>query len=575
MTEIFMKRIFVSTNLHFLIVLLIIFISIPTFLITGIFFFSENRDSLGWTVLATAISFLVFLFILFQLKTSIAEQVQYQRSNLHQVEKELANERKEHHEAAEALSKSELLFGQIWEISVDGMRLTDEQGKIIAVNDAFCHLVEMKKEELEGKLFPVIYSEKERPDALEMYEMDLQNNALKTHFEHARTLWNKKEVWFEFSNSFVEIDGSGRIVLSVINDITERKMSEIEIFKSEKRYRMLFNNGNDAVFVNHLTPDKKFGPFIEVNDIACYRLGYAREELQHMDLPSTIPDRYKSELETTLEKLLTDNHAIFEVMQMRKDKRQMPVEISAHLFEFDGKPTVLSIARDITQRKRVEARLKHSGNQLRKLSSRLQEIREEERTMIARELHDELGQVLTVLKIQVALCSNKLHTDQQDLREKIEYVSTMLDQMVETVQKISSKLRPGMLDELGLLSAIEWQSQEFQQRTGIICDISLPKVDIELEKEKSTAIFRIFQEALTNIARHANANKFSVILKQNANFITLEVTDNGNGIRKIQMEDPSSLGILGMKERALVVGGIVKIFGAAGEGTHVKVEIPV
>jgi PAS domain S-box-containing protein len=471
-------------------------------------------------------------------------------------------------------SSVELLFGQFWEISVDGMRITDEQGKILAVNEAFCRIVDMQKDKLEGKLFPVIYHQDEHQSALDIYEDDLKNESLKTYFEAERNLWNNKKVWFEFSNSFIHLAGIGKIVLSIINDITQRKNAEIELLKNEKRYRMLFNNGNDAVSVNHLRDDNRFDHFIEVNDIACLRLGYTRDELQHMDLYKTIPDKYSKELEKAGIELQRINHVIFEVMQIRKDKRLIPVEISAHLFEFDDKPTILSIARDITERKRGEVQLRQTSIQLRNLASRLQTIREEERTMISREIHDELGQVITVLKIQIALLTNKLRKDQNHLKEKFGSVSQMLDQMVDTVQKITSKLRPEILDELGLIPAIEWQAQQFQERTGITCDVRLPKSEIVLEKDKSTAIFRIFQEALTNVARHAIAEKISVILKNDIGKLVLEVTDNGQGIRKSQIEDSSSLGILGMKERALVLGGIVTINGVPGKGTNVKVEIP-
>ena len=471
-------------------------------------------------------------------------------------------------------SSSELLFGKFWEISVNGMRVTDEQGKILAVNEAFCRIVGMGKDELEGQLFPSIYHLSERQPALEIYDHDLKNDALKTHFEDQRTLWNNKKVWFEFSNSFIHLDGIGKIVLSVINDITKRKNAEFELLKNEKRYRMLFNNGNDAVFVNHLRDDNRFDQFIEVNDIACFRLGYTRDELQGMDLYTTIPEKYKNELDNAVAELHRVNHTIFEVQQIRKDKRLIPVEISAHLFEFDQKPTILSIARDITERKRGEAQSRHSSMQLRNLASRLQAIREEERTLISREIHDELGQVITVLKIQISLLANKLRKDQNHLKEKFGSVSQLLDQMVDTVQKITSKLRPEILDELGLIPAIEWQSQHFQNHTNITCDVTISISEIDMEKEKSTAIFRIFQEALTNVARHANADKISIILRQESGQLILEVTDNGQGIRKSQIEDSHSLGILGMKERALVLGGVVSINGVPEKGTNVKVEIP-
>lgn len=212
---------------------------------------------------------------------------------------------------------------------------------------------------------------------------------------------------------------------------------------------------------------------------------------------------------------------------------------------------------------------------LRELATHLQSVREEERTTIAREIHDELGQVLTVLKIQISLLANKLIENQEPLREKITALTNLIDQSVESVQKISSKLRPGILDELGLIAAIEWQTEEFEKLTGIKCSLVLPKEEIDLDAQRATAIFRIFQEALTNIARHANAEKVSVSLLTNLSNISLEIKDNGKGITQEQIKDFRSLGIHGMEERAMIFGGQVYIDGLAGKGTTLKVEIPI
>lgn len=194
--------------------------------------------------------------------------------------------------------------------------------------------------------------------------------------------------------------------------------------------------------------------------------------------------------------------------------------------------------------------------------------------MIAREIHDELGQVLTVLKIQISLLSKKLNEDQQPLKDKFDSVSALIDQTVETVQKICAKLRPGILDELGLVAAIEWQSQELSERTGIRSEFIFPSDEICLDSEKSTAVFRIFQEALTNVARHANASLVHIILKIEKSYLILEIIDNGRGISETQLNAVQSLGILGMKERAVLFGGSVYIEGFPGKGTKVRVEIP-
>ena len=276
-----------------------------------------------------------------------------------------------------------------------------------------------------------------------------------------------------------------------------------------------------------------------------------------------------------LEKLLKEGHVIYDLVHRAKDKKLIPVEINSHLFFYNDKPTILSIARDITERKQAEEKLKRTSKLLRELATHLQSVREEERTMIAQEIHDELGQVLTVLKIQVALIANKLNADQEPLKQKINSLSNLIDASVESVQKISAKLRPGILDELGLIAAIEWQTEEFEKLTNVKCSLVLPKEELILEKDKSTAIFRIFQEALTNIARHSQASKAKISLLNHQSNIFLEIQDNGKGITQDQIKDYKSLGIHGMEERAMVFGGQVYIEGIADKGTAVKVEIPI
>ncbi len=475
----------------------------------------------------------------------------------------------------EELSNIDLLFGQLWEISVDGMRLVDETGNILLVNDSFCKIFQMEKEQLLGKPFSIVYAIDEQEGALEIFQRDIRNNRIKTFFERENTLWNGKKAWFEFSNSFLTLPDGNKITLSIAKDISERKKSELELRDSESKYKMLFNNANDAVFVTQLSDEKSYGDFIEVNEVACERLGYSKEEFLQLSPSAIVAPKSILDFNFNISRLMNEGHVIYDLVHRAKDRKLIPVEINSHLFQYNEKPTVLSIARDITERKQAEEKLRRTSKLLRELATHLQSVREEERTMIAQEIHDELGQVLTALKIQVSLLANKLNDDQKPLKLKINSLLDMIDASVESVQKISAKLRPGILDELGLIAAIEWQTEEFEKLTNIKCSLVLPKQEIELEKNKSTAIFRIFQEALTNIARHSQATKAQISLLNFQSNIFLEIQDNGKGITPDQIKDFKSLGIHGMEERAMVFGGQVNIDGIAGKGTIVKVEIPI
>jgi signal transduction histidine kinase len=217
--------------------------------------------------------------------------------------------------------------------------------------------------------------------------------------------------------------------------------------------------------------------------------------------------------------------------------------------------------------------LRESEEKLRRLAAHLISVREEERAHIAREIHDELGQVLTGLKMEVTWLAKRL-TDQV-LIDKTESMCTLIDSTVQTVRKISTGLRPEMLDEMGLVAALAWQVKEFQKRTGIRCRAQLPPETTRVESELSITVFRILQEILTNVARHSRATRVEVDFAVTAERLTLVVADNGVGLPDGGAGGRKSLGLLGMQERAVLFGGDVKFSSAPDEGTTVHVSIPV
>ncbi|MBV9190551.1 MAG: response regulator [Betaproteobacteria bacterium] len=220
---------------------------------------------------------------------------------------------------------------------------------------------------------------------------------------------------------------------------------------------------------------------------------------------------------------------------------------------------------------RKTERLRESEEKLRRLAAHLISVREEERAHIAREIHDELGQVLTGLKMEVTWLAKRLR--EKPLLEKTDSMCKLIDTTVQTVRKIATGLRPEMLDDMGLIAAVGWQAKEFQKRTGIRCRAKLPpevKIDIDI----STTMFRIFQEILTNVARHSRATRVDIELTLSEERVALEVVDNGVGIGDEDVTGKKSLGLLGMHERALLFGGEVKITGTPGHGTRVSVSIP-
>lgn len=240
----------------------------------------------------------------------------------------------------------------------------------------------------------------------------------------------------------------------------------------------------------------------------------------------------------------------------------------------DGRKVFLHMVTDITDRKQAEDKAAASHEQLRDLSRHLESVREEERTNLAREIHDELGQLLTGLKIDVSLMARSLPKTEKSLVEKVKTMNELIDVAVQTVKRVSSQLRPGVLDHLGIEAAIEWQAQELVKRTDIRFEFKPSAKEIVLDQDRSTTIFRICQEALTNVVRHANASKVKITLKEERGRIVLRISDNGKGIEEEQLSDPKAFGLIGMRERARFWGGDVKINGSSSKGTAVMVSIP-
>lgn len=235
---------------------------------------------------------------------------------------------------------------------------------------------------------------------------------------------------------------------------------------------------------------------------------------------------------------------------------------------------IAGTSQDVTKIRKAEAEVKNSREQLRKLASHLQRAQEEERARISREIHDELGQELTGIKMDISWLSNSLEKPSEKVKDRIDSLNNLIDMTINSVRRISSELRPGVLDDLGLQSAIEWYVDEFQIRTNIKCDIKLDEIDRKIGGDTSTAVYRIVQESLTNVARHSKATKVTLSLKAETNYLFLKILDNGIGFDNDIINYEKSLGILGMEERVNILGGTFSIVGTKTNGTKINVEIP-
>ncbi len=231
------------------------------------------------------------------------------------------------------------------------------------------------------------------------------------------------------------------------------------------------------------------------------------------------------------------------------------------------------IQRDITARRLHEEEVRRSREELRALAARLQSVREDERTHISREVHDELGQALTGLRLDLSWLRGRLR-DRPELMERVQAVVNRIDGTIDSVRRIATELRPSVLDHLGLVAAVEWQAQEFEKRTGIAVRLELSSAHPAVDDARATTVFRILQESLTNVARHASATRVEIALAVGPDAVTLEVADDGRGISEAERTALRSLGLVGIRERAIACGGECTIEGRAGQGTTVTARIP-
>lgn len=367
-------------------------------------------------------------------------------------------------------------------------------------------------------------------------------------------------------------------------EIHERKQAEEALKRLSSRNELILEAAGEGIYGLDLN-----GNTIFINQAAARMVGWRAEELLgqpiHDILHHSKIDASPYPLEECPVYAAFRDGQIYRVESevfWRKDGTSFPVEyVSTPMREGNELVGAVVTFSDITERKQAEETLKTSHEQLRALSARLQSAREEEGTRIAREIHDELGSALTGLKWDLEWVERTLLESENGqsalhpLQEKIASMTTLIDSTINTVRRISSELRPGILDDLGLLAAIEWQAQQFQSWTGIVCLCNSCNETVELNRDKSTAVFRIFQEILTNILRHAQATRIEITMDKEADNFMLKVRDDGRGIREGEESNLHSLGILGMRERAHLVGGELEIKGSEGKGTIVTVRVPI
>ena len=462
------------------------------------------------------------------------------------------------------LVESEEKFRTLVQQASDGITITDEDANFIDVNESFSLMTGYLREELLHMTAYNVFHDEDNMSKPFRYTEMMKGVVILTE----RVIKKK-------NGRFVNVEVSGKQLedgrfQAIIRDITERKEVEEALRVSERKYRLLFNENPLPMWIFSL-PDRKF---LDVNRAAIISYGYTKEEFLQMHV-SDINHEKGREVDlaaaAAAEGMLRhegawDHH--------KKNGTVIKVNIIAHNIIYEGRSAVLVLANDITDKFRAEEELQRSHEELRELASHLETIREAERTHMAREIHDELGQQLTGLKMDISWLGKKIRSEDDAVNEKLKDTIELIDKTVITVRRIATQLRPSILDDLGLVAAMEWQSEEFEKRADIAASFTSNMSHVTVSPEIATGIFRIFQESLTNVLRHSKATEVVSSLHTENDMLTLRIEDNGIGFREEDILHKKTLGLLGMKERVLLINGTYVINGDSGRGTSVIITVP-
>ena len=478
-----------------------------------------------------------------------------------------------------------------------GMAVVDFDFKLRRVNAALCDALGYTANELlERKLADITHADDVGRTANlvdKLFRGEIPSYRIENRFKRK----DGALAWLDVTALLIRDDnGEPLYGLAMVENITERKRSEEALRTSEERYRSFVVNSSEGIWRfdleqpvdvklsadEQLSLFYKYGYLAECNDAMARMHGYERaDDIVGLRFGDTGFASHPANV-SSMRKLIASNYRLIDLQTEDLDPNGGVRHFLTNLIGIvinDRLVRVWGVQRDQTDQKKIALQLEHSHQQLRILSGHLQALREVEKSNLARELHDTIGQSLASIKIETTLLRKKVagteEVDREELVNRLAELSSLLDETVLSIKAIATELRPGVLDKFGLPAAIEWQCDEFSRRMGIDCKYNVPIVEVKIKNEISTALFRILQEALTNVVQHSESNTVRVDLTVDESRVSLTVNDNGKGITDDEINSPTSLGLLGMRERVEFLQGSFSIAGQAGRGTTIRASIPV
>ncbi len=467
--------------------------------------------------------------------------------------------------------ESQERLNAIIQSAMDAIVTVDERRRIVLFNAAAEQIFRCTSEEAIGADIGRFLPDFQQEPGGHLVEIDDTGATMLTSGEHlaltgVRAAGGRFPI--EASVSQVRLHGTEYSIV-ILRDVTERKRVEAALRENERRYRTLFSKAMDGILLLDAN-----GDVVDVNESFARMHGYSVDELltlnlRDLDTPKTLalaPERMRR---------IFDGETLgFEVEHYHKDGHILPMDVASSVVDIDGRRYFLAFHRDITDRRRAEQEIRRSQEQLRGLSKAANEALEAERRRTARELHDELGQSLTALKMDLDSLRSALPPELPDLDGRAQAMHALLDGTIAATRRIAADLRPLMLDDLGLAAALDWLTQNFSKHTGIATDLVIDDSVAQVPEPIASALYRITQESLTNVAKYAHASATEIQLERDGEWVRLSVRDNGRGIAAADQEKRGTFGLLGIRERVTLLGGDATISGEPGRGSEVQVRIP-
>jgi len=488
-------------------------------------------------------------------------------------------------------------LSQAFESAPIGMAIFDEDGRLRQVNQSLCQALDCDSQELLAQPVTAVVHQGIPLIDKQLVEK-LFSGELPSYRGERRTLTKQGDpVWLDLTAVVVRGPGDEALYgLAMIENITHRKRSAEALRQSEERYRSFVANSSEGIWrfeieqpIDISLPAEEqialfyqHGYLAECNDAMARMYGHScADEILGARFGDFLLASNPTSL-ATMRKFMANGYQLQNLDKIEVDKsgaqkrfvtNVVGVVINGRLLRLWG------TQRDETQRKEAEDEVRDSRQRMRSLAARIQALREQERSDIAREMHDVLGQSLTSVRLDLSwlqkqVLNSTIQSENPEITERLMAATHEVEKTIAEVKTLSTELRPGVLDKFGLAAAIEWQCQEFERRTGIKCDCQITSEELSLTSERSTALFRILQEALVNVARHSQASSVCVTLGVDNAQVHLTVADNGKGITAEQISNPASLGLLGMRERAELLDGYFNIEALATRGTKITASIP-